>query len=83
MATNIEQAIWGVDDVTCVMRSCCQGAELQLRRDSTADEVIVLRELHPTHADLYDRARALEAELRAGADPARRVDGGAPDSQSR
>jgi hypothetical protein len=40
------------------MISCCAGAELQVR---TSDGVIVLRELYPTKADLYERARALRA----------------------
>jgi hypothetical protein len=40
----------------CVMISCCAGAELQLRRGDT----ILLRELYPDKATLYQRA----AELR-------------------
>ena len=46
------------------MVSCCAGAELQVRRivESGANEEILLRELYPTKSDLYDRARALEAE---------------------
>ena len=39
------------------MISCCSGAELQLRRG----DAIVLRELYPDKATLYERA----AELRA------------------
>jgi hypothetical protein len=46
--------------VECVMVSCCAGAELQLRR---SDDV-VLRELYPLKSDLYERARALEADHR-------------------
>jgi hypothetical protein len=46
------------------MVSCCNGAELQLRRttDSPGDEEIVLRELYPMKSDLYERARELQAE---------------------
>ena len=40
----------------CVMISCCAGAELQVRRQ---DEIL-LRELYPDKATLYERA----AELR-------------------
>jgi hypothetical protein len=46
---------------TCVMVSCCSGAELQLRDDGH----IVLRELYPDKPALYERARALEAEWEA------------------
>ncbi len=51
-----EHQLWTVDAVTCVMVSCCAGAELQVRR---GDEVL-LRELYPTKSDLYDRARDLK-----------------------
>jgi hypothetical protein len=43
----------------CVMISCCSGAELQLRRG----EDILLRELYPDKATLYDRARQLRADF--------------------
>jgi hypothetical protein len=52
-----EKELWTVDAVTCVMVSCCSGAELQVRRG----EEILLRELYPTKSDLYDRARDLKA----------------------
>lgn len=42
----------------CVMISCCAGAELQLR---DGDEVI-LRELYPDRASLYERAAALREQ---------------------
>lgn len=42
----------------CVMISCCAGAELQLRRG----DAILLRELYPDQATLYERA----AQLRDG-----------------
>jgi hypothetical protein len=70
-----ERVLWTHGDVECVLISCCAGAELQLRRrvrPAEATEVrqvqlqpdfeIVLRELYPTKSDLYERARALEAE---------------------
>jgi hypothetical protein len=47
----------------CVMVSCCAGAELQIRRNDD----VVLRELYPMKSDLYERARALEAEYRGAA----------------
>jgi hypothetical protein len=47
------------DETLCVMISCCAGAELQLRRN----DVIVLRELYPDKATLYERSRELRAEL--------------------
>ena len=42
----------------CVMISCCAGAELQVRRG----DQILLRELYPDKATLYERA----AQLRDG-----------------
>lgn len=57
---NDEREIWRHGAVACVMVSCCAGAELQLRE---GDEIL-LRELYPTKADLYERARMLEAERR-------------------
>lgn len=39
----------------CVMVSCCSGAELQVRR---GDEIL-LRELYPDKAALYERAAQL------------------------
>ena len=47
---------------SCVMVSCCGGAELQIVRQRDGDEKIVLRELYPDRASLYDRARELRAE---------------------
>ena len=57
-----DRELWRVGGYACVMRSCCSGAELQVRRGD-ADGEIVLRELYPTKSDLYDRARALETEF--------------------
>jgi hypothetical protein len=54
--------LWRADDeheTTCVMISCCSGAELQMRRGTH----IVLRELYPDKSTLFERARALRAEL--------------------
>ena len=55
-----ERELWRQHGIICVMVSCCAGAELQLRRD----DAIILRELYPMKSDLYERARALEAEHR-------------------
>jgi hypothetical protein len=58
-----ERELWRVGAISCVMISCCAGAELQVRkRDAAPDREIVLRELYPTKSDLYERARALHAE---------------------
>ena len=67
-----ERQRWRVDDLECVMISCCSGAELQIRRvrptpDTTCDSEIVLREMYPTKSDLYERARDLKAEHERGA----------------
>jgi hypothetical protein len=58
-----ERQLWRVADIQCVILSCCTGAELQLRH---ADGGIFLRELYPSKSDLYERARALEAQYRHG-----------------
>jgi hypothetical protein len=55
-----ERQLWRIDDVECVMVSCCAGAELQIRRANQ----IVVRELYPMKSDLYERARELESEFR-------------------
>jgi hypothetical protein len=55
-----ERQLWRIDDVECVMVSCCAGAELQIRR---ANQILV-RELYPMKSDLYERARELESEFR-------------------
>lgn len=55
--------LWRIGDTTCVMISCCSGAELQVRKTAAGDEeTIVLRELYPTKSDLYERANSLRAE---------------------
>jgi hypothetical protein len=54
--------LWRADDeheTTCVMISCCTGAELQMRRGTE----IILRELYPDKTTLFERARDLRAEL--------------------
>ena len=53
-----ERELWRIGDVHCVMVSCCSGAELQLRRD----DQLLLRELYPSKADLYERANDLRSE---------------------
>jgi hypothetical protein len=50
--------LWRLGETTCVMVSCCSGAELQVRQN---DEML-LRELYPTKSDLYERALELKAE---------------------
>jgi hypothetical protein len=66
-----ERRLWRVGPLSCVMVSCCAGAELQLRKDrpegGPVDFEITLRELYPTKSDLYERARELEAECRRAA----------------
>jgi hypothetical protein len=64
-----ERELWRIGPITCVMISCCAGAELQVRRyEGSRDEDIMVRELYPTKSDLYERARALRAQY-AGAAP--------------
>jgi len=46
--------------MSCVMVSCCDGAELQLWRDND----LVLRELYPDKASLHERAQELEVQDR-------------------
>ena len=60
-----ERQLWRLDDVECVMVSCCSGAELQLRKAGD----IVLRELYPLKSDLYERANNLRIEYGAAAIP--------------
>ena len=58
-----ERELWRIGAISCVMISCCAGAELQVRNQNGApDPEIVLRELYPTRSDLYERARALRVE---------------------
>ena len=61
-----DRILWelaGDDSTTsCVMRSCCGGAELQIVRARHNDSEIVLRELYPDRSSLYERARELQAE---------------------
>jgi len=66
-----ERVLWerreGERTVQCVMRSCCAGAELQVRvGDAATAERITLRELYPTKSDLYERARHLGQTYSAG-----------------
>lgn len=64
-----ERQLWRVGRFTCVMISCCAGAELQVRAETAPPEprageafAIVLRELYPTRSDLYERSHALHAQ---------------------
>ncbi len=55
---NDETVLWvsgGPPLTSCVMISCCSGAELQVREG----EAIVLRELYPDKSTLYERAEQL------------------------
>jgi hypothetical protein len=53
----------GDDSTSCVMVSCCAGAELQILKITHGDEQIVLRELYPDRSSLYERARELHIEM--------------------
>jgi hypothetical protein len=61
-----ERRLWVLNDdrqrTECYLRSCCSGAELQLRITDIASDTtrIVLRELYPLKSDLYERARELQ-----------------------
>jgi hypothetical protein len=55
----------GETRTSCVMVSCCSGAELQILRTTHGDEQILMRELYPDRDSLYERARELEAEINA------------------
>lgn len=61
-----DRELWRIGRFSCVMVSCCAGAELQVResRDSQSDSTL-LRELYPTKSDLYERARDLRTEYQA------------------
>jgi hypothetical protein len=62
------QILWEVSTggitTMCVMVSCCGGAELQVLRATHGDEEIILRELYPDRASVYERARELQDEAR-------------------
>jgi hypothetical protein len=58
MSRNDEHRLWTIGPLECVMVTCCAGAELQVR----TGETILLRELHPSKSDLYERARQLESD---------------------
>ena len=61
--------LWEVSNgeisTSCVMVSCCAGAELQILKIAHGDEQIVLRELYPDRSSLYERARELQSEMTA------------------
>ena len=68
-----DHMLWEVSNgettTTCVMVSCCGGAELRIVRAVHGDEEIILRELYPDRSSLYERARELQAEERGEAPP--------------
>jgi len=72
MASRDHSTLWEVSDgditTTCVMVSCCSGAELQVLRSTHGDEEIVLRELYPDRDSLYERARELKGEAETEAE---------------
>ena len=61
-----DRVLWEVSgedsSTSCIMISCCGGAELQIVRARHDDSEIVLRELYPDRSSLYERARELQAE---------------------
>lgn len=58
-----ERELWRIGAISCVMISCCAGAELQVRKaDRAFEPEVLLRELYPSKSDLYDRALALREE---------------------
>jgi hypothetical protein len=59
----------GETSTSCVMVSCCGGAELQVVRTTHGNEQIVLRELYPDRSSLYERASELQAETERGRGP--------------
>jgi hypothetical protein len=61
MSAADERELWRAGAISCVMISCCAGAELQVRTHVDGGETILVRELYPTKSDLYERARALRA----------------------
>ena len=68
MTRRDNHVLWEVSNeeatTTCVMVSCCGGAELQILRAVQGEEEIVLRELYPDRDSLYERARELREETR-------------------
>jgi hypothetical protein len=68
MASRDHYVLWeistGSSTTSCVMVSCCAGAELQIVRAADGDEEVILRELYPDRDSLYERARELRDEAR-------------------
>jgi hypothetical protein len=63
-----DRVLWelhaGEATTSCVMVSCCAGAELQVVRATDAgEEQILVRELYPDRDSLYERARELKREM--------------------
>lgn len=67
-----ERLLWHAEaagcEWSCVMISCCSGAELQVRRG----DAVIVRELYPDKPALYERASQLRAELVADGGSGRR-----------
>ena len=61
-----QRELWREKDVSCMMVTCCSGAELQLRRGGG----VILRELYPLKSDLYERAKELRSEWQSQVGPA-------------
>jgi hypothetical protein len=73
------RVLWEREEVggllQCVIRDCCTGAELQVRRcppresgrsgSQDDDAAIVLREVYPLKSDLYERAIELRTSYEA------------------
>jgi hypothetical protein len=59
-----DRELWRLDTnggaVSCWMITCCAGAELRVMEG----DAIAVRELYPMKSDVYERARALEAQYR-------------------
>ena len=81
---NDERTLWQVGSFTCLMVSCCSGAELQVRRsvDPDSDGEIVLRELYPMKSDLYERARELEMKYSSPRDKEPRTENPEPERRT-
>ena len=73
--TGDERELWRIGRFSCVMVSCCAGAELQIRESPQGrvgdvaaagqSDIVVLRELYPTKSDLYERAGDLRSDYQA------------------
>jgi len=64
-ASNDERQLWRHGSYSCVMVSCCAGAELQVRQTvpERNDEEILLRELYPTKSTTVRTCHELAADI--------------------